>query len=135
MLGERADARAQRRATIESPCQRRILAARHIAELAPLPVHRDRVRVVRIVRLARELEPVADAQLAPHAGCGVMAETGERRVLHEQAHAFLRLKGFAGQEKNRRYSPKASRIHCTLALAPSTRNTSKRHKASGRRAR
>ena len=28
------------------------------------------------------------------------------------------------------YSPKASRIHCTLAPAPSTRNTSKRHAVS-----
>src|SRR5262245_6017493 len=135
MLGERADARAQRRAALEPPGERGVLAPRHVAEHAAAPQHPDRVRVVRVAGLARELERVADAQLAPHFGRGVVTKAGERRVLHQQAHALLRMEVSSGERKEGRYSPKASRIHCTFAPVPSTRNTSKRHSASGRRAR
>ena len=131
----RADARAQRRAAVQAPGECRVLAPRDVAELVAAPAHRHRVRIVRIVRLARELEPVTDAQLAPKIGGGVIAEAGQRRVLHQEANALFGMGISPRQKKQRGYSPKASRIHCTRALAPSTRNTSNRHSASGRRER
>ena len=44
MLGEAADARAQRRAALQAPGERRVLAPRHVAELAAAPFDAHRVR-------------------------------------------------------------------------------------------
>src|SRR5687768_7874199 len=119
MLGEGADASAQRRAAVQAPGECRVLAPRDVAELVAAPAHRHCVRIVRIVRLARELQPVTDAQLAPKIGGGVIAEAGQRRVLHQEANALFGMGISPRQKKQRGYSPKASRIHCTRALAPS----------------
>src|SRR5512145_2643524 len=135
MLHERADASAQWRAALERPGKRRVLAPRDVAERAAAPQHLHGVRVVRVVRLARELEAVADAQLAPHFGGGMIAKAGKRRALHDNANLLLGPGEPARKSEERPYSPKASRIHCTWTDAPSTRNTSKRHRASGRRVR
>ena len=70
----------------------RVLAPRHVAEHAAAPQHLHRVRVVRVAGLARELERVADPQLAPHLGGGVVAKPGERRVLDQQANALFRMR-------------------------------------------
>src|SRR5262245_53432462 len=43
MLGERADPRPQRRAAVEAPRQRGVLAPRHVAELVAAPPHGDGV--------------------------------------------------------------------------------------------
>src|SRR5688572_13239492 len=129
MLRERADARAQLHAALKAPRQRRVLAPRHIAEHASAPEHTHRVRVVRVLGLARELERIANAQRRPHFSGSVIAKAGQRRVLDQKADARLRMGRLPYEQRESRYSPKASRIHWTLS--PSTRKTSKRQEASG----
>src|SRR5262249_54999017 len=80
--------RAQRRAAIEAVRDRRILAPRHVAEPAAAPLDAHCVRIVRIVRLAYELERVADAQILPQRGRLAVAEARQGRTLYEQAHAL-----------------------------------------------
>ncbi len=75
---EAAHACAQRRAAVEAPRERGIVAFGHIAELASAPAHRDGIGIVRIVALARELERIAHAQLVRYVGRGVVAQPGER---------------------------------------------------------
>src|SRR6478672_291802 len=81
---EATDARRELRATIEAPGERGVLVARHVAELAATPGNAHGVRIVRVVALALELEPVANAQLVPDLGRGVIAKAGQRRALHDQ---------------------------------------------------
>src|SRR5207237_10127972 len=89
MRPQAADARAQPLAAIEAPGEERVLAARHIAELVSAPGQAHRVRVVRVVALVLEPQRIADAELAPEFLRRVVAKAGERRALHDQAHARL----------------------------------------------
>jgi hypothetical protein len=50
---------------IQAPGDRRVFAPRHVAQLVAAPVDAHRVRIVRIVALADQLERVALAQLRP----------------------------------------------------------------------
>src|SRR5262245_14558949 len=127
VLRQPADARAQALAAIEPPRRGGVLAPRQIAELVPAPRDAHRVRVVRVVRFAAQLERVAQAQLVPHVGRCVVPKAGERRALHENPHLLRHSRLREG--KHECYSPKASRTHCTLS--PSTRKTSKRTGDSG----
>src|SRR5262249_12589711 len=88
---EAADARLQRRAPIEAPGERGIVAPGHVAELAAAPGHGDRVGIVRIVRFALQAEGVAHTQLVPHLLGGVVAKPGERSALDQQSHAAGRI--------------------------------------------
>ena len=118
MLGEPADARVQRLAAIEAPGERGVLAPRHVAELAPAPGDGSpRSRRADCRARAASSSAIADAQLVPDLGGGVIAKAGERRALHEQADAPTpvrgRLRDATRSERAARYSPKALRIHCT----------------------
>src|SRR5690349_8437928 len=88
---ETADARLQRRSPIEAPGERGVVAPGHVAELAAAPGHRDRVGIVRVVRLALEPQGVADAKLVPHLLGGVIAKARERCALDQQSDAAGRL--------------------------------------------
>src|SRR6267143_2200558 len=59
---EAADARAQRLAAVQAPCERRIFAPRHVAQLAAAPRDTHGAGIMRIVRLATQLEGVAHPQ-------------------------------------------------------------------------
>src|SRR5215471_1111959 len=65
MLCKPADARAQVLAAVQSPRQRTVLPARHVAELATAPPYGDSERVVPVAGLAAQLERIADAQHVP----------------------------------------------------------------------
>src|SRR5256886_9485589 len=136
---EAADARAQRLAAVQAPCERRIFAPRHVAQLAAAPRDAHGAGIMRIVGLAAQLEGVAHPQLIPYFRGGVIPETRQRRALHQQAPARPTLVGAhracGEQGREQRYSPKALRIHCTCPATPSMRNTSKRQCASRRPAR
>src|SRR2546423_13441658 len=79
-----ADARLQRLAAVESPGERRVFAPRQIAELVSVPRDSDRVGIVRILGLARELQPIAYAQLRPDIGGRIVTKTRQRGALHQQ---------------------------------------------------
>ena len=87
---EGADPGADRLAAVHRPGNRRVFAARHITEPAPAPFDPHCIRVVGIVGLANEFEPVADAQFGKQTRRFVVAKTRERRTLDEQPH-LLRL--------------------------------------------
>src|SRR5207247_1381946 len=92
---EAADARAQRLAAVQAPCERRIFAPRHVAQLAAVPRDAHGAGIMRIVGLATQLEGVAHPQLIPYFRGGVIPETRQRRALHQQAHARRALVGAA----------------------------------------
>src|SRR5258708_5811035 len=139
MAGKAADSRLESLAAVQSPGEHAVFAPRHVTQLAAAPRDADGLGVVRIVRLANELERIADPQLVPQFRGSVMAKPCEGRALHEYPDArpgFLR-PGRRGQQQSREqdYSPNASRIHSTRDMSAPTRNTSKRQGASGRRVR
>src|SRR4051812_20003862 len=78
---EAADARLQRRAPVEAPGERGIVALGHIAELAAAPGDGDCVGIVRVVGFALEPERVTHAQLRPDLRGGVVTKPRERRTL------------------------------------------------------
>src|SRR5258708_4658379 len=139
MAGKAADTRLQSLAAVQSPGKRAIFAPRHVAKLAPAPRDADGLCVVRIVRLADELERIADPQFVPQVSSRVIAKPRERRALHDYPDARLEFLPPARrrhqQSREQNYSPNALRIHSTRDVWAPTRNTSKRQGASGRRVR
>src|SRR5260370_9559953 len=139
MAGKAADSRLESLAAVQSPGEKAVCAPRHVTQLAAAPRDADGLGVVRIVRLANELEGIDDPQLVPQFRGSAMAKPWEGRALHEYPDArpgFLR-PGRRRQQQSREqdYSPNASRIHSTRDMSAPTRNTSKRQGASGRRVR
>jgi hypothetical protein len=70
-------------AAVHGPGERGVLGARHVAELAAAPFDPHRVRVVRVRRLADEVERVADGELLPDRRRFVIPEARERRALDQ----------------------------------------------------
>src|SRR5258708_27564546 len=130
MAGKAADTRLQSLAAVQSPGKRAIFAPRHVAKLAPAQRDADGLCVVRIVRLADELERIADPQFVPQVSSRVIAKPRERRALHDYPDARLEFLPPARrrhqQSREQNYSPNALRIHSTRDVWAPTRNTSKR---------
>lgn len=85
MRHQATDARMQDVAPINRPGERVVLGARDVTELLAAPFYADGARIVRIIGFANKIQAITDLQCIPHPVPRVMPETGERRVLDQQA--------------------------------------------------